>query len=45
MFMKPEEIEPIPEETIQLARVVCSQDNMCLLLTQHRDTCKNRTEG
>ncbi len=33
MSMKPEEIEPIPEETVQLARVVCPQDNLCLLLS------------
>jgi transposase len=33
MSMKPEEIEPIPEETMQLARVVCPQDNLCLLLS------------
>ncbi len=31
--MKPEEIEPIPEETVQLARVVCPHDNLCLLLS------------
>ncbi len=29
MSMKPEEIAPILEETIQLARVVCPQDNLC----------------
>jgi len=31
--MKPEEMEPIPEETVQLARVVCPHDNLCLLLS------------
>ncbi len=31
--MKPEEMEPIPEETVQLARVVCPDDNLCLLLS------------
>ncbi len=31
--MKPEEIEPIPEETVQLARVVCPVENLCLLLS------------
>jgi len=33
MSMKPGEIEPIPEETVQLAHVVCPQDNLCLLLS------------
>ena len=31
--MKPEEIEPIPEETVRLARIVCPHDNLCLLLS------------